>query len=676
MTTEATVRSPVNTPSESRRGRAPTPGYLDARIAEARIRYSARTRRINEILDLYFLRHEVPVPEEYKAWITARRIPTIRYVCDAVRDKLIEGRPTVSMTPADEGPTARALADKIESWDNAALKQLEQQAQREVYIHLTWWLAVTGWAYLYCEYTPQAWDEYHWAVALREEDESPTSRENRLENLKQRQPLPFFTTDLDPRSVYPFRDNQGIRECLIGLERSRMDVAQQYELGVGRDDQGRLRLRRTSLGEGTPYGEDPLSTGWGTVTFWTHITRARYGPTGVVQPGHVTYYADGEILKQWEHKYPFVPVFEMTGRATPLRHPEEASGSVAEPLLSLASAIDAQYTMLENWAYQSSFPQLVEETDVNAPEALDDGKPKPPLASRPGQATRLARGKHLNFLTPPPVGQTVMLTLESLQGQIERMSPLQPILLGDMRGIESGYMANQARREARTFRQPYLASLATGYERALEFLHWAIINLIHEPLTVLAVNPKDRRRKDRTLMAIGPDDLRRHYAVEVSITAEAPEHDIALMRSGIEAWKAGAITKEYMLEAFAKIPNASQMIDDRRLEDLFEDPIIKQWLVTELLRRRGLMDEVNQAAQQGQQNVLGPAGQPVNEPALPPGPNAGAAAGPGIGPAGPLEPIAAPAPPGSAEQPMAPMGGLPGVQIQPNTQALPGGSPV
>lgn len=668
--TTAADRAPIQIEAYRERiqqpSRRPNMQYLLGLVDEARLRFAARNARINKILKLYFREHDVVIPEEFQQWTDPVKTHTVESTCQGAVDKLTEGRPTVSMTPVDEGPKARATADRIECWDNAALKQLEAQIGREVYCKLAWWAVTAGLGYLYAEFTPQSWDEYTLSIVERGEDEDERDHDARVEDEKRRAPLPFFLTDLDPRGVFPFRDIEGIREVLIGEERLRLQVAGDYNLQLGRDEAGNAKLKPSTMGEAVaPVDEDTPSTGWGTVTFWRHITRARNN-----RPGYVTYFADGVLLKQYRHYYPGVPVWEVTGRSTPLREPERATRSIVDPILDIVPEIDSQLTMSHNYTFIQSFPQLIEKTDPNSPAALDDGKPKEPLQFEPGKAARLAPGKDLLFLQAPMIGQSLVYNLDRLQGEVDKVSPLPPILQGIApKGVDSGYMTNQIRREARTFRQPYLSSISLGYEGAIQYLHWAIVNLVHEDVYVLATDPKDKTKKNQTFVAIGPEDLKRYYSVSVSIVADAPEQDITLMRAGIEAWQAGAITWEYMLEAFAKIPNASQMIDDKRLEDLFETPQMKQFIIIELLKRRGLQDEVENAAEQTGQNVMGPAQVPLNSPLV----DAGASNGAGLGPAAPLEPVAEPIPPGMGG---GSQGGLYGVGIAPNTQFAPGGMPV
>lgn len=646
---------------------APDVQYLDGLIAEGRARFQEFHAQCDEIEDLFHRRHAIYIPDAYKTYTQPIKTPAIEDIVRRGVALLTEGFPTASQIPVVPGPDAQERANKVEAWLNAAFKQLERQTGRTVFRNVVEDAIKFGVGWLWCEYTPDAWDEYDTAVdekaakvrgdSGRMRAETKPEREHRLDILKRRQPLPWHLTDVDPRSVYVFKDGRGIREALIGVERPRFQIADKYGVGIVRNRLSDAPEARRSLGEGMPADHTRQSTtNWGTTTFWTHYDRE-----------YVSYYADRQLLQQRKHGYKRPPLFECRGLSTSSRDPALSYRSLVAPITHLVKSLDSLLTIFHNWAVLTGFAMLQEIPRTDAAglpfgDGLDvdtDGKPAQPVKWEPGKAFR-GTGEW-RFIVPPSVGPAVREMITIHLQQIESVTPMPPVLKGLSPGADTpGYSLNQMRQEARMVHQIILANIGTGYEDLAEFLLWGVDERIGEPVYVAGLDPRDERKKLRSYLGLAPSDVKGYYQINISINADAPMQDVAMLRAGIEAWQAGYLPHEYSLEHFAKIANPQPILDAIEVEKVAKLPQVAEEVARQAMQRAGFTPVIEAAAQNADQGLMGQGDVPVD---------AGYPNGPGL-------PAGLPPPPEGAP-PIGPtMGGLAGVPQQPNTAMQPDGQPV
>lgn len=636
----------------------PSAAYIAALIEEGRMRYAPVAAKWDRIEQLLAREHVVKIPPPYNKFIKAVKVPILADLVRRAIALLTEGYPSSTMHPLDpEGPKAQERADKIEEWTNAAMLRLEKQSGRTTFRNLIHDAVKFGLAVLWCEFTPQSWDLYDQAV-LEHKDVRAGQREprkalnqqtgrfhketekevaRRLDLLKRTMPLPWHETDLDPRSVYFFKDGEGIREVVISIRRERLEVGKRYGLGY-RDG----KLERGSLGEGLPIDTYRFpSTGWGTVDFRYHYDRH-----------YVTYYADGLILKQEEHGYHRPPVFEIPGLSGSSRDPLRAYESLVDPLLDMIEQLDLLLTIALNVGYVGGFPmgQLVEpaesaeglpEPDLDAEGKPMDMQPSGALAYKPGEFVRTSA--ELKWVPSPEVSQTLRYIVDIYLQIIRETGSLPPILKGVAQSGEQPYAAiNVLNEAARSIFDPILQNTARAYEQAAEYRLWCIEsdNLIGEPVYVVGADYRDQDREKRTWISLGPSDINGYYNVGIEIKAAHPMREIAIQRAGLEAWGQGAISHETMLGEYFGFPNSRREIRRRQREDFVKSPEVRSWITQRIMQKLSMF-------------MAAPAEPVPGENTLPI--NAGAPAGPGL----PGTPMPEPAPMQSTQgMPMVP--GTPG----------------
>ena len=660
----------------------PTDDFIASWIQDQELRFRRFFQRCDRVDELYQQEHEIKIPEVYKGWTEPVRCPTVPDIIMRTKAIIGDGYPSYTVHPNTLGPAAQDRADIMEMFLNAALPQLEKQCGRQVGSNLDEYLARYGLGYLWWQYAPQSWELYDDAAAVEEpiefydydrgerRRETNAERTHRLDALRKRQPLPFILVDLDPRAVLQTKDfASGMRYCAVGLYKSRLDIADRYRLSLNQEG----KLQKGSLSAGTPAGSerDRTLSQFGEVKFYTFYT----------QDWISTYTPETGILETVPNPWPFIPVIEVPGFSTGSEKPHEAYHGIVDRILDLVPEKDRLATMWHTWAVIGSWPMGQEVLPPDALAALptvdDLDKPVSQTKWAPGEMSR-GPGR-LEWVVAPDIGAALKGQLAYIDQEIERVTPVPPVLRGYPGGAdESGYAVNQRRMEARSVSVSLLKNKVTGYELVAHLFLFGV-EQIHfrgiptdQMVYVEAVDTSDTRKR-RDYLGIGPKIIRGHYGVSCSITSDAPYQDIALLRAGLEAWQSGAFPLEWMLEHFAKVSNPSMLVKLRMLEDYKRHPEIQKILIAQLIEEAGLLGWSKAAEQQGPPGMAPAAGEMGGpQPELV---NSAFPAGPGLPAAGQQE-TAPPFLEATSGGGPTFVGGIPGVPITPNTQNLPGGFPV
>jgi len=623
-----------------------TAEYVRVLETDLEDRFRARNRYYREIDDLRHRLHEIPIPKAFRATTQEIKVPVLEDLFERVSADLAANPPVVNVPTVGLSEQAQRNSSHREKATNAILNQLDTQAAPD----RIWRRAVDhvvqyGMGILKLIYRPDAWTNYYQAVKSYDELDADARQED-LKGLKVER-VPFTWQAPDPRTFYPLFLDGELVEVLEITERPKLQVARDY--GVKLDDKGRLE---SPLGEryvpGTP------ASGADRVRFIEHWDRE-----------HVTYWADGALLKQIRHRYGRVPYFPFYGITTGSNRPEHAAKSVGDRLLGLVKPLDAALTMRLNWMYLASYPMAAHERPEGGlmPEG-EDGQPPEPVQFTPGVIHDLRPGERLLWIPPPDVGPAVVHVADQILQLLEQYG-LPPIAKGMGSGDDSGYALNQRISSIKGLYNPILTNAAIALEEMVKFLWWLIKHRVGESVAVWANAEKtNSNMTDRAILELSPADIT-HYNCTVSITPEMPSNRIAVEQASLMQQQAGAISMRYHREEGLGLSAPEEMELEVALERLKATPEYQSLLMKEVMKRAGLKRMEQEAEADQLQALLGPGeGQPPgleNPGGMPPP----LVPEPGLG-----MPLLPP------DQAAAFQGGRPaGQMIQPNTQFAPGGLP-
>ena len=550
--------------------------HLERRIQQAAIRDGSFVNQCYAIDEMVFRTYPVNIPKAFQKTTRVVHVPIIEDVFRRVWAELIRDYPSVSQVPLSDHPRTQQRSNKLEAWSTSFIPASEAALDRTVFFHLVWDVIAYGVAYGQCELWMDAWDNYNRQMQSSTykkivDEKSGLSREetadeksDRLLPLK-REKLPWRVKDLDPRTVHVWRDEDGIAEVLIEVERERIDLQNQYG-----------ELKPNSLGIGMlvdGYGNAMSGTGQKT-KFWTHYSREC-----------VTYYAERQILKQREHGYGHPLVWEARGLSTPSHDPVKAFRSIAAPVFDMIKGLDWLLTVELNTAVISGMPMGQHVLPADTPEAnlAEDGKPKAPIEFSPGQFVTTP-GRY-EWIGMPDVGPAMHNIVSTYIRIINETGSLPPVVRGLAQGPDqTGYAIRQLMDAAASIFQPLLAGIGKLYEGMFRYIYWSIEEKIREPVYLIGADPRDDDKKKEIWLGLGPNDIRGYHKVKVEFKSAGSIRDAATQRLGLDLAGAGKLDDITLYEEYLGFTDGQRIVDRVNVQRLTNSDEVQAAVLKEIMR--------------------------------------------------------------------------------------------
>ena len=615
---------------------APTRELVENRITIIRDAFDEYWQGCSQIERLFKRTHRVPLPEDVPTDVV--EIIRAPWAEDTVKRAMaiaLQGSPTFSRTPLGRTEEDKQDARMVEAWSRAAWDQIHRQADRNVVNAMLQDILLFGSGWLELLYLPVMFEDYYRAVR---DDKSPEEQRQ----VRQRARFPFLVRNLDPRSVGCIWDAFGMREAVVSVEKPRYQLLEEFE-GVELTREGKLRK---GLTDGLPPDIGSSMSGMAELTtIHTYYSRT-----------HVAYYADGDLLETFPHKFGRPPIFEARGLGTSSNDPVLKYRSIISPVTEIIPILDSYLTMAHYYNKIMNYPAFFIETaqDPTNP-IMNTGLRGQEFPFRPGKLTLLDPGDKATTVKLPSVNEGLTGQIQLLKGMIDSATPVPAILRGGSPGADTaGYAIRQLRQEARQTHQPALLGGAMCVASCTETMFHVTGEDVGEDVYVQGYDPAfGRRRSELGNLALSPKrHLRQDYRIAVSLRTDDDMHDIALLRAAAELKDREYLPHIYTLEHLAKVEDPEAVMEDLEVQRLLKHPQIEQMKLEAAIQRSGLRGLLSKPAppptaaigmggppiDAGSPAGLGLPGTPLPSECMPPMPSVGPgmAMGPPPGGLGPI----------------------------------------
>lgn len=606
-------------------------GLYRTRVAEGD---EARLRRLATQFRTHCrLEQEVSIPGTYRAISREIRTPFMRDAWHRIASSLVAKRPVVHITPRDDRRSDyRQAANIAERWDTALIERLNKQMGMDLDYALAAQLVRDGESVLKVVHRPDAWARFPDGATTQEQDE-----------YKRGVDLPIAWRDVDRMSVVYEGGEYGDAWVIEYGEYTRPLLRARY--GYVEVD-GRLVDPERSL-EGRPIPEG-LQASAGRCVKVEFFTPREW---------HVI--VEGAAAPGFPRANPYAPYLPY------FRAPAYDAESLLYSLLFLVPRLDEALTMKLTWSVLGAYPNPVIETLPNqgglpslelplgdaGDVAGSSGEQR--LVWAPGKALDLPAGKRLSFLAPPAVGKDLNDMVVLLKSLID-VAGIPSIMRGIAGSGDSGYLANQLRAAAEMSYKLATISLQRQREKALEFTHWVVANVVRQTVYVLgwsAINPRTGRPMERASqgwLGLSPEAQSKNVAaisklgpVTCQYRPTLPTDDQARAMIALQLTNAAKplYDRRHALETWMQEEDPDAILDAIAVETALSEEPLRGMVIQEALQEAGMVP----APAPPPSGLLGPTGAPLPS-------TLGAGPGAGMVPPGPSDlqpvPLANQAPPG------------------------------
>lgn len=453
-------------------------------------------------------------------------------------------------------------------------------------------------------YLPDTWES---VFKLREEDyeddgddvprERRRSRNQKFngsrENQKKKSGAPFVWLPVDIRTWYPVFESDKIVECIEVTERSTLDIRRQYGIAIGKD--GRLEERI-----GPPMSRDEGQVFPSTVRFieyWNERWAAAY-----VENGR----GESRLLRTWRHDYGRVPYFFMPGLMMNHWRGRKCGWGVADSKIDLARFRSFMLTlMLQSTARQAGAPMKWTKPQGAEPVVGTDRAPIPVLDVPLAGLLNLGPEEDVKVVDLPGIPESIEKMVAVATRMLDDLNTprMGANLGGDLAG--AGYAINSVLAEAKSKHDPFLKSIARGYEEATYFMWELICNRVKEKVWV-RTSPVAGQPNSPTMqwLGAGPDDLDEAVGVIWVIDPEPATSKIVDERYVGERLQQGTMSLDQAIAYLGDNPDEVRL--GKVLDRLRNEPFYTQYVNEQVMRKLRRGDLLKQAADAMAQTGLVP----------------------------------------------------------------------
>jgi hypothetical protein len=563
--------------------------------------------------DLCDMKIKPNIPEEYEAIAQEVRTPFVKDAWLRVAGSITQNEPVPHIEPADDKDEFKRAAAVGERWTDAAFYQMSDEVGEDVVYEDVKAIIRDREAVVKVVHRPDAWASF----PDRKRDETADTYKERVARGKKSSRLPMAWRLIDRKSML-FEDGEfGDGWCIEYGEYPRPLMAKEFRMAV--DPDGHLVDPAVLLG-GTPVPEGEFKNVGGRcvkVEYWD-----------------VDWWAvvvDGSLAPGFPKPNPY--------RGAPNNGlPYFRARLVDSPMLSLrflVPALDSLLTMHLNWAFLGAYPnpKLTAQPNSTVPSlglsSVDGGMPggedqsPPPFQWKPGLMITPPPGYDFDFVSPPPIGNDVIVMEQNLRTLID-IAGIPSVLRGAAAADASGYLANQLITAALIHYKQLTKAVQRQFNAIGSFLWWIVEHKIRQEVYVLEqveeIDNKTReKRVKKTWLSLKPGGETTRVSADPAKFAKftyrfrpvLPTDEQARAMIAVQVTNAPKplYSRKRALEKFMQEEDPEGVLDDIYTEEVLDtDPMVHSTVVERALREAGFPVP-------GQPNpadaLVGPQGQPL-----------------------------------------------------------------
>ncbi len=574
---------------------------------EARLRGLVPTIRA-----LCDLKHEVKIPSQYESIGRQVRTPFIRDAAHRIAASLCRKPPVGHITPKDDDrQDYREAANIAERFDAAMIERICKELGTDIVYDLTFGTVRDGESVLNVVHRPDAWANF----PERNTDEDPDDYKRRVREYKRGVDLPIAWRVVDRLCCVYEGGEYGDQWVIDYGEFSKAYCKEKYRIGTKE-----IITPDSSLeGRPMPEGLAPRNNG----------VRVRLQFFDAYE-WHVI--VDGKEAPGFPKRNPYAPYLPY------FRAHTYGYDSLLYSLLFLVPRLDELLTMKLVWSYLGAYPNPVIETSPNsAGYPLLDG----PMGNAgdaagatgqvnvlkwsPGKAMTLPIGQTIRFLEPPPVGKDLNELVVILKSLID-IAGVPSIMRGMSGSGDSGYLANQLLAAAEMAYKITALSLQRQLEKATEFSHWLVSNVVQQTVYVMgwdSINPKTGRPTDhakRAWLGLSPDHQTKNVAdvsklgpvtIQFRPTLPTDEQARAMIALQLTNSEKPLYDRRHALETWMQEEDPESILDALYVEQALEEEPLRSMVVENALREAGILP-AQQATPNPAQQLVDQYGNPMS----------------------------------------------------------------
>lgn len=580
--------------------------------------YADRDAMIDEMRALRFMENDPSVPAGMEAEIV--RSPIAWQVIERMTGTLTVEKPVIHIPPRDQNEASKVSASNMEIGTTALLREMERQADDDVWERFIESLLADGWGCMRLMYAPQVWGGY----PAREKDEDDKAYNKRVDEWVQNSPIPINWSWVDPKTVYPFWSEVGLDHVL------EIDERDPISLGYDRFNVLHDQYSDIEIQELTRQHRDG-----GTVEFaqlWTHDT--------------LTYWVNGEVVHHVAHNYTRPPYIIARGITTSSSESDKMGLSILYPVRYILPYLDRLLSQKATAVRMWCWPTPIFRTSESSFTAEGEERS---IEVRPGKSVTLRPGEDLSFLVWNGNAPDIERQVGQVMDMIDRAT-ISQVMYGESYAGDSGYLVNQLIAAARMKFRPLVAHAERAHEQMVQLLWDIVEHQIGRPLYVYA------HGDDQKWISLDPDDIRGYRQVRVTVNPLLPTDTYARTSRVLAELNGGVRSRRSAMEEIG-IEQPDRMMDEITLDQWLQQPEVQQVLTGEILTRYGVLRQMKERKISGADMLqLLPTMPPALQQAILGGAMGGAPSVPGMG-----------------QMPMMPNQGTPGIFAAPGVQAVPAG---
>lgn len=554
---------------------------------EARLRTLATTFR-----ELCRMEHTVSIPEQYRAITPVMKTPFMRDAWLRIGGSLVAKSPIAHITPKDDKKQEyRESANIAERFDAAMLERNSKDRGKDLVINLTLAHVRDGESVLKVVHRPDAWANF----PSRLSDEEADDYKGRQDDYKRGADLPVAWSEVDRLSMLYEGGEYGDLWCMEYGEYTKPYLKSKYRMVASNDSNKLVNPELMIEGRGIPEG-----------LYANNADRSVKVEFFTSKEWHVI--IDGTEAPRFPRKNPYSPYLPY------FRAPAHESESLLYSLLYLVPRMDELLTMKLNWSYLGAYPNPVLKSVPNSNAfpgvggMLGDmgemtGAPNQKLTWTPGKLMDLPVGRELEFLTPPPVGQDLNDLIVILKSMID-IAGVPSVMRGAAGAGDAGYLYNQMMAAATMMYRQSVLSCQRQLEKATEFTHWLIQNVVKQTVYVMgwdAINTKTGRPKEnasRGWLGLSPDSQSKSVAnisklgpvsFQYRPTLPTDEQARAMIALQLTNSAKPLYSKRDALERWMQEEDADAILENIAVEEALEAEPLKSMILEEALRDAELL---------------------------------------------------------------------------------------
>ncbi len=369
--------------------------YLSALVTASRAQFFGRNAHILDVRDARFnlTKPQIPAAFEKITGDVPFKSPLTRDLIRRAKSINAVALPVPKRIPLTSGTQAQERSSRVEKWLKAQYRQ--------VILPKVWWQITDA---------QPADGEAIWKTSLRMHKWAPARKKgedveayNTRTDTARKKHSPFVSEHVITETFFPVRrDEDGLAECFVAVDREAFAVADQY--GLTYDPAGRGNWRKLEIGESVePRMGRPGSE---TVEVVEYHNRT-----------HTVVMVEGDVVEEFEHHYGRPPFYEAPFSPTSLHDPAYATESIADSLIPVQRKLEQTTAVQLNWGFLTGFPFMTLEPvgDEGTPEPYSDDMT---VQWAPGELLQPPYGYRIVWRGAPPAGQD----LTSLRDYFSRLA--------------------------------------------------------------------------------------------------------------------------------------------------------------------------------------------------------------------------------------------------------------